>query len=364
MHSIPKAAGRLAVLSILLSCSTDATDAGNLAPSVGPSSASVGVPREPIHRLGKGLAVALADSEVRTWVHSAIRQSPYVEWRIPLREVLLKQGRADVVRKLLIASEFTAAEAKAVGALPELELYFPFPAHRAQWEGGSDIQVAVRVGETESFAIYGPTGGATTVGATTEPKVPTLVLGPSEIDYGDTESALRGGSRTGDGMLSTPAEFASLVPSSIFFNAAFGATAVDFTKNVAVYAFVIQKRNDDHFFGGDEIAIFGQLEPGARYNECARYNNITRVDYIYYQNTNLYTNVIATAAPSPGTSERLYVDMWEEDTGDCDGRGVRDVTLGYKYFAREELNYNRYFLRFGDPNVINRSQVAVPPVTR
>ena len=185
--------GAFAVSAIAVACS-DGDRAGNpLAPAPATVAASH-ANLDPTQRLAQGLATALRDSAVRTWVADEISSSPYVEWRVPLRRLLTRSGSA---REMLLAPARLTGEWPGLGAaLPELELYFPFHSQRLEWSGGSDVQVAAPAGNHD-YWLFATDGSASLVPSSYIPSRPTLLLARSEIDFDDTESALRGGARTG-----------------------------------------------------------------------------------------------------------------------------------------------------------------------
>jgi hypothetical protein len=121
---------------------------------------------------------------------------------------------AGEMEKLRTAARIDRSLPDALALLPELELYFPFEHHRLAWTPDKPFLVAVPYEGRDSFRLISAEGSSSNVQVGTEPSVSTFVLGPSEIDYDDTASALVGGSRTGDALamrrsLFLPAGFVS-----------------------------------------------------------------------------------------------------------------------------------------------------------
>src|SRR5215213_8592466 len=153
-----------------------------------------------LSKIGRGLALALAERSIRSWVQSRIAASPYVEWRIPFRDILLMEADAPEVLRVFGLAGLTQAERLSEKMLPPLELYFPVAEHRIGWRAEAPIQVAVRIGRGDTYTLYQTDGSTSLTRGSYLPTTATLVLAPSEIDYTDRASALRGGTRTGPGM--------------------------------------------------------------------------------------------------------------------------------------------------------------------
>jgi len=353
----------------MVSCSPDTTDQGSLTPPAEtPNSVetAAAVKHDPLHRLGQGLAFALAEGSMRSWVHDQLRQSPFVEGRVPLREVLQKESRSAHIGKLLGRAGLTTAE---VGGLASLELYFPIDEHRIKWSGGSDIQVAVQVGRTGSYAIYSARGGVKIVEEKTVPATPTLVLGPSEINYADAPSALRGGSRTGDGMRQVPASRLSEHFSPRMMFASHGSPAAwDTHLAISLRAFEIYKRHDGALSGADEIEIFGWLSnvglTNTMFPECGYYTGITSTFVWFYQVPDRRENYLTTAVPTAGTSERLNLRMAEDDNEDCVYHSGDDDWLGSKAELQGPWNFERMYTMERPIGTTGHGSVRVVAVLR
>ena len=155
-------------------------------------------PQTRLEEIGVGLAAALHDPDTRAWLLNGISKSPYVERRIPLRQLLAADTSAKL-RKILQQSgrAFTVGQ---LVQLPELELYIPVESHLTAASPNTPFQVAVR-GVADSFYVIRPDGSAFRANEWFDPgTVVTAALGRSEIDYSDPTSAMRGGRNTGAGI--------------------------------------------------------------------------------------------------------------------------------------------------------------------
>lgn len=298
-------------------------------------------------KLGRGLAMALADPAMRAWVRARIDASPYVEWRIPFREVLLHQAGLPQVRRVLGLTRFTSAERGRQKRLPQLELYLPIPEQRINWRASAPVQVAVRIGHSDMYTVYTMDGAASSSRGDHVPAVATLVLAPSEIDYGDLSSAVRGGSRTGPGMeIRLAAERAG---------SAIGTLALpqpppppppppptggaNTARHTRLSYFKTTRYHDDWFGGNDEVEIFGSVYGG--YQECTWRTDVSP-NRDYYMDVANSFSTIATAIPW-GTAT-LFIEAFEDDDGRCVRRPSDDR------YGSTFLSIDQYGGTFGTSN--------------
>jgi hypothetical protein len=180
-----------AFAAALIACANPATTTDDRETPEVTANLSGAAPRTTLEHIGAGMAVALRDPGPRAWLLESLDRSPYVEHRIPLRRVMDADTSGTVRNMLLRASRsFTRTE---LAQLPELELYVPIPAHQAAASAVGVVQVAVRT-IADSFLIVRADGSAYRVDENYDPgSTVTVVVGRSEIDYDDVESALIGG---------------------------------------------------------------------------------------------------------------------------------------------------------------------------
>src|SRR4051812_42989734 len=136
----------LALASIALaSCSSDLpSDTSTGGAETPERELSTAAKDQMLLRLGRGLALALKDPSVRTWVHSEIAASPYVEYRVPIRDKIVKESGRRELKVIGRKAALSPAEVAQLAKFPHLELSLPLEDQRASWGGGPSVQVAIR----------------------------------------------------------------------------------------------------------------------------------------------------------------------------------------------------------------------------
>lgn len=140
--------------------------------------------RAAMDRLARRLARALADPEFRTYMKGELDRSPFTENKLQLQTLLGRPDRRvlrDVAR--LTGESESAVELDAMNAVP-LEIYFPVPAHRAQWTGGPDVLVASAREDHDAPVAYDVKGRRLVLSPDAPPATPVLVIVPVETDFG------------------------------------------------------------------------------------------------------------------------------------------------------------------------------------
>lgn len=131
---------------------------------------------QPREALARRLARALADSAFRTEVRAALAASTFPEGKIHLGRFLrAENGRA---------ARAIGAGAEEVGSAERLEVYFPVPAHRAQWNGSSSLLVGTIGGDSERPVGFDIRGQRFALDPGAPPTVPVLAVVPIETDFG------------------------------------------------------------------------------------------------------------------------------------------------------------------------------------
>ncbi|HEU4699194.1 MAG TPA: hypothetical protein VFS40_08440 [Gemmatimonadales bacterium] len=176
---------------------TDASAAGagaapsSAAPGGSPAAAAPAAdPHPQLELMARRLARALRDPAFRAYVRSALDESPFVEHKLPLQRFLEAdggRGRRELARANDVAEAALAADAQAT--IP-LEMYFPVPAHRAAWSGGTDLLVATAVSDHDAPVAYDLEGRRHVLSPTEPPATPVLAVEPVETDF-DRPSARR-----------------------------------------------------------------------------------------------------------------------------------------------------------------------------
>jgi hypothetical protein len=184
--SIKISVGVLALAAIVAACDRPAPTANN-EETVNQSESSPAYDspdeRAVMDRLARRLARALADPAFRANLKRELDRSPFVEHKLQLQTFLRgkdRQALKEVAR--LSASSDAEVEADANEAIP-LEIYFPVPAHRAQWTGGPDVLVASAREDREAPVAYDIRGRRLVLSPDAPPSTPVLAVVPVETDF-------------------------------------------------------------------------------------------------------------------------------------------------------------------------------------
>jgi hypothetical protein len=176
--------GLIALAALAAGCDRPPPTASNEeVSSVAAPAARHAAERAVMDRLARRLARALADPGFRAYVKGELDRSPFTEHKVQFQSLLhASNARAlkDVAR-LSGASE-SAVEADAREAIP-LELYFPVPAHRAEWSGTADVLVASAREDREAPVAYDVTGRRQVLSPDAPPASPVLAVVPVETDF-------------------------------------------------------------------------------------------------------------------------------------------------------------------------------------
>jgi hypothetical protein len=176
--------GVLAAAALIAGC--DRSPTGPREVGLGPRASTLPthVPeRAAMDRLARRFARAMADPTFRGRLKSELDQSRFVEHKIQLQHFLADGGGRAMrdVARLSASSEKELAE--DVITATAMEMYFPVPAHRASWNGGSDLLVASAWEDHEAPVAYDVQGKRQVLSADQPPAVPVLALEPVETDF-------------------------------------------------------------------------------------------------------------------------------------------------------------------------------------
>jgi hypothetical protein len=191
----------LACSSVMVTISTGCrNDAPTEPPSVtGPSLMAASLRGDSLaamRAVARGLAVSLADANIRSGVHAALSRSTAREKKLHLQRFLKARG-ANLGRAVGRRSAFgELGWTGAVSQLPDLEMYLPIPAQRAAWKGTNDILVAGFLETDEEIqkaggmvTAYRTDGSSVQIAYNAVPKQPVIVIYPVETQFGtDGES--------------------------------------------------------------------------------------------------------------------------------------------------------------------------------
>src|SRR6266852_3481911 len=106
--------------------------------------------------LAKKFAKGLKNAAFRAYLKAQLNASPYREHKLQFETFLVaNDGRA--LREIAVENGTTkdalATQAKAAIAL---EVYFPVPAHRAEWTGDEQVLVATAMTDDDSPIAFDP----------------------------------------------------------------------------------------------------------------------------------------------------------------------------------------------------------------
>jgi hypothetical protein len=279
-----------------------------------------------LHGLARGVARALGSAEIRARFFGEHEATPYIEQRIALKRLLTQNEtwRHDILENAEIGLGWDALASR----LPELELYFPVERHREAWQGQQGLRVAVALGDG-TYRSWGADGSSFRLQAGTVPDEPTLLLGPSEIDYDDAESARIGGSRTGPYLERLAAERGLLLqPQDRQPRASHRSQRVSDLKSASTSndTYLTYYRVSGEFDGGGlmEISVWATID-GA-YQVCQRFTGIQSfTDYYLPAPGASGSRKIALAVPTGTTTAN--VTAYEDDDTSC-SVGGSDTNLG------------------------------------
>lgn len=139
--------------------------------------------REPMERLARRVALALADPAFREYVRASLDHSPYVERKLPFSGFLDAngaRGAAALARADGSAPSTVAADLAMAG---KLEFYFPVHGQRAAWRGDEDLLVATEVRDHEAPVAFNTRGERIVLDPKTPPVTPVLAVVPQETDF-------------------------------------------------------------------------------------------------------------------------------------------------------------------------------------
>jgi hypothetical protein len=152
------------------------------APITSNSPASATAERAAMDRLARRVAKALKDAEFRAALKLELNRSPFSEQKIHFQR-FLSQSDGQAVRQLArLSGDGEAAIEEDARAAP-LELYFPVPAHRAAWQGGTEVLVASAQNDGDAPIAYDVTGRRQVLSPDAPPTTPVLAVVPVETNF-------------------------------------------------------------------------------------------------------------------------------------------------------------------------------------
>jgi hypothetical protein len=152
------------------------------------NSAAAAAGRAAMDRLARRVAQALGEAEFRATLQLQLDRSPFTEQKIYLQR-FLAASNGQAVHQLARLSGDTEEAIEADARVAPLELYFPVPAHRAAWKGGTDVLVASARDDGDSPIAYDVKGRRQVLSPDAPPATPVLAVVPVETNF-DTPAAV------------------------------------------------------------------------------------------------------------------------------------------------------------------------------
>jgi hypothetical protein len=176
--------GLLAAAALITGCDRSPTGPREVGLSPRASTLPTHVPeRAAMDRLARRFARAMADPTFRGYLKTELDRSRFVEHKIQLQR-FLAAGGGRAMREVARLSTSSDKEVEAdAAAATAMEMYFPVPAHRAAWAGGSDLLVASAWEDHEAPIAYDVQGKRQVLSADHPPTVPVLAVEPVETDF-------------------------------------------------------------------------------------------------------------------------------------------------------------------------------------
>ena len=138
--------------------------------------------RAAMDRLARRVARALADAEFRATVKLELDRSPFTERKIHFQRFLSKSNGQALRQLARLSGEAEEAVESDARAAP-LEVYFPVPAHRAAWKGGTEVLVASARDDGDAPIAYDVRGRRQVLSPDAPPATPVLVVVPVETNF-------------------------------------------------------------------------------------------------------------------------------------------------------------------------------------
>ena len=174
--------GAVALAAALAACDRSVPTAGN-EEAASPPTAQYSVERSAMDRLARKLARALADPAFRAYLKGQLDRSPFPEHKLQLQTLLLQSDRRVLKEVARIGGSSEAdVDTDLQEAIP-LEIYFPVPQHRNQWDGGPNLLVASAREDREAPVAYSVNGVREVLSPEQPPTIPVLAVVPVETDF-------------------------------------------------------------------------------------------------------------------------------------------------------------------------------------
>ena len=138
--------------------------------------------RAAMDRLARRVAKALKDPEFRATLKLELDGSSFTEQKIHFQQFLSKSN-GQALRQLARLSGESEQDVESDAKAAPLEVYFPVPAHRASWKGGTEVLVASARDDGDAPIAYDVRGRRQVLSPDAPPAAPVLVLVPVETNF-------------------------------------------------------------------------------------------------------------------------------------------------------------------------------------
>jgi hypothetical protein len=281
--------------------------------------------------IARALAAALADETQRRNLHSALRDSRWMDHKLLLQEYLRTAAGAELTARAAAAVGLSESAFRAgLAELPAMDLYLPFREHRLAWRAPEGVYVVVTRDLDPARAVaYGSNGAAVELRqADGVPSRPLLVLHPAEPRIALAQAAVRRAGEAieleGDAAHGTEAQLLELcAPESIYCEPA--PEPPPYTPPPPPppgdYITYLMVSEDDGWFGGNmEMEFRNYLGVFGTFGYCG-YSVATRSgvhqDWVYDRDQiNLF--FVPAAQLGKCIGQRRIIEVWEMDNGSYD----------------------------------------------
>lgn len=154
-----------------------------------PAASRAELPR--MEGLARRFALALRDPVFRAYVARRLDRSPFREHKLPFRRFLDEEDRKGLTALGTGAAAGQDSVRQETAAAPDLEFYFPVPAHRRAWKGDDQLLVATTWGDDDQPVAFDTHGNRIVLSAKAPPAIPVLALVPTEQDFASPAALAR-----------------------------------------------------------------------------------------------------------------------------------------------------------------------------
>ncbi len=141
-------------------------------------------------RLAVRFAKALRDPAFRATVAHELATSSFPEQKVHLQGFLGRNGSTERRRVAQLTSEPEGDIAADLDQGPAVEVYFPVPAHRARWDGGTDLLVGTAELDSDAPVAWDLMGRRHRLDPKTPPATPVLMVERAEQVFSPRPAAI------------------------------------------------------------------------------------------------------------------------------------------------------------------------------